>query len=231
MNLERIPGKSILALVTCRHVLFDGEGTVSLRFHARTAPKDLEAQLGKSIQTGHVRHQKIYYGHPDPEVDLAALNISAIVEENPMIYFRTLGLQHCADFSNPRLGPTSEVIFVGYPIGVHDRLNYLPVLRSGRIATIPQVDFEGRPEFLVDAHVFPGSSGSPVFVALDDQYQFAGVLGQSAIRYAELMPLAESVRQGIEDHIGLGVVYKANAVVELLRTIAEAQHQKAGATP
>ena len=57
-----------------------------------------------------------------------------------------------------------DVIFVGYPELAYDQRNNLPVFRRGITATFPWIDYKGKPEFLIDASVFPGSSGSPVFI-------------------------------------------------------------------
>ena len=53
---------------------------------------------------------------------------------------------------------------VGYPIGIWDSTNNMPVFRTGITATHPGIDYEGRTEFMIDAACFPGSSGSPVFL-------------------------------------------------------------------
>jgi hypothetical protein len=53
---------------------------------------------------------------------------------------------------------------VGYPISLWDSVNNLPLLRRGITATHPKIDYRGKPEFLIDAAVFPGSSGSPVYL-------------------------------------------------------------------
>ena len=54
------------------------------------------------------------------------------------------------------------VFMVGYPIGLWDNVHNRPLIRRGITATDPRLDFEGRPEFVVDMASFPGSSGSPV---------------------------------------------------------------------
>ena len=40
----------------------------------------------------------------------------------------------------------------------------MPIFRRGITATHPNLDWNGKPEFLIDAACFPGSSGSPVFL-------------------------------------------------------------------
>lgn len=57
-----------------------------------------------------------------------------------------------------------QIGFLGYPNDLFDRKNYLPIFRSGITATPPDIDYDGKPLFIIDASVFGGSSGSPVFV-------------------------------------------------------------------
>ena len=64
-----------------------------------------------------------------------------------------------------KYGVFQEVKFVGYPIGIWDEKNNLPIMRRGMTATDPAIDYNGRGEFLVNAAVYPGSSGSPVYIA------------------------------------------------------------------
>ena len=52
-----------------------------------------------------------------------------------------------------------------YPNGIWDAKHNLPIIRRGITATHPKLFYNGKPEFLIDAACFPGSSGSPVFLA------------------------------------------------------------------
>ena len=62
------------------------------------------------------------------------------------------------------LSALEEILMIGYPNGIWDATNNMPILRRGITATHPNIDYEGRKEFLIDAACFPGSSGSPVFL-------------------------------------------------------------------
>ena len=57
-----------------------------------------------------------------------------------------------------------EITMVGYPNGIWDQVNNMPIFRRGITATHPNLDWNGKSEFLIDAACFPGSSGSPVFL-------------------------------------------------------------------
>jgi hypothetical protein len=62
------------------------------------------------------------------------------------------------------LSALEEILMIGYPNGIWDATNNMPIFRRGITATHPNIDYEGRKEFLIDAACFPGSSGSPVFL-------------------------------------------------------------------
>ena len=112
------------------------------------------------------RHWKY---HPDPDVDLCAMPIAPILrvaeERKQALFFRTL---------NSKLFPTQqqrqdfdlleEILMIGYPNGIWDASNNMPIFRRGTTATHPNMNYNGKQEFLIDVACFPGSSGSPVFI-------------------------------------------------------------------
>ncbi len=54
---------------------------------------------------------------------------------------------------------------IGYPNGIWDHVHNMPVIRRGITATPVATKWTGKDEFLTDIASFPGSSGSPVFLA------------------------------------------------------------------
>jgi hypothetical protein len=132
------------------------------------------------------------------------------------------------------LDAIEEILFVGYPSGIFDTKNLLPIIRRGTTATPPQVNYEGKPMFLVDASVFPGSSGSPVFIYNSGSYSdkrgnvyvgssrllFLGVIAQVVIREEQgkidfvSIPTAQIPIIKTQQMIDLGVVYKSSTVLE-----------------
>ena len=53
---------------------------------------------------------------------------------------------------------------IGYPDAMADEKHNLPIVRRGITATDFKIDYEGRKEFLIDASIFKGSSGSPIVI-------------------------------------------------------------------
>ena len=106
-------------------------------------------------------------GHPDAEVDVTAISITLAVDktrgQGHNIYYRTISRDIVLTEEQTRdMDAIEEVWMVGYPNGIYDQVNNLPVVRRGITATPYAVDYEAKPQFLIDASVFPGSSGSPV---------------------------------------------------------------------
>lgn len=111
---------------------------------------------------------KYTINHPDPKVDLAALFIGELISQaaeykKPLYYIGISKEMIPSADKLKNLSALEEIIMVGYPIGIWDHVNNMPIFRKGITATHPSLDYQGRKEFLVDAACFPGSSGSPVF--------------------------------------------------------------------
>jgi hypothetical protein len=114
-----------------------------------------------------------WFMHPDPQVDLAIIPMrpleQAARDQGVELYYHVIDSRLAPDAATTRaLDALEEILFVGYPSGVWDQVNLMPILRRGTTATPMALDFEGRAEFLIDAAVYPGSSGSPVFVYQPD---------------------------------------------------------------
>lgn len=63
-----------------------------------------------------------------------------------------------------------ELFMIGYPQGLWDKTNNLPIVRKGITATPIYIDYEGKKQFLLDIAIFHGSSGSPVVLFNNGSY-------------------------------------------------------------
>jgi hypothetical protein len=70
-----------------------------------------------------------------------------------------------------KIRPTSGATLLGYPYGFYDESHFLPVWKTGHVASEPAVDFNDLPTFLVDVSAFPGMSGSPVLAVANGIYE------------------------------------------------------------
>lgn len=213
-------GKSYLFLVSNKHVFIDPDHQISLIFTKQREGDGMEPSLGELSKISQFDFSKGYVEHPDPNVDLACVNMSSFGEPELGLYFR--------HYPHDQLGPDGplpisvgqEVFFIGYPENRFDVTHNLPLLRKGCIASAPNVDFNGEKQFLIDAHVFQGSSGSPVFAAVNGEYKIVGVISQTMIRNSRVQAIPVGTAPGIQQFIGLGITLKVNLVRELLEHAA-----------
>jgi Trypsin-like peptidase domain len=215
--------RNVILLVSNKHVFKDNKYPIDIAFHKRKDDSEYSPALG-NVSGGLQRvDEGSYTAHPDPNVDLACVNVSPIGNPDLGIYYRTLDLSMSALFDESWIKPFTEVCFVGYPDGRYDTVNHLPILRGGKIASIPRTDFNGAKQLIIDGHVHKGSSGSPVF-AMPPPYsgesaKFLGVLTRTMIRGERLQLVSDEIDLGINLTIGLGFVLKAELVKELVEIV------------
>jgi hypothetical protein len=210
------PEKHCILLVSNRHVYGDPNTPIQLVFHQRDDTDPSRPLLGKQVTLADTTFASLFTGHPNEDVDLACINISKIAENQPPIFYKTLSADLMPDFGHDKLLPGNDVWFVGYPANRFDTKNNLPILRRGYIASIPKVAFEGKPQFLIDAQVFPGSSGSPVFSALNGHFKLLGVVAETMIKNEQLQAIPTGNTLAVQQILGLGIVLKSDLLEPLL---------------
>ena len=241
--------KKGMFLITNKHVVeHTGEGQLTFTLADQSSDAS-RPSIGQSTSITLSGDFWNWTGHPSYGIDVAALALSPVIshlEKTGQIpYYRSIhreiipGQDVLEDFD-----AVEEVLFVGYPSGIYDRVNNLPIIRRGTTATHPAIDYEGRPTFLIDASVFQGSSGSPVLIYNNGSWRtrdgrlvhgqrafFLGILGQSYSRkddgslHFEDIPTAVKPIVKTTQMIDLGIVHKAQTVSEtiehLLRKFGE----------
>lgn len=110
-----------------------------------------------------------WISHPDENVDLCVLPIgpalNGFIQAGKHLLTIPLSLELLPTKTLIKdMGCMEEVTMIGYPNGIWDEANNLPIVRRGITATPYRYDYRGEKEFLVDMACYPGSSGSPVFL-------------------------------------------------------------------
>ncbi|MGZ8174138.1 S1 family peptidase [Methylobacter sp.] len=157
----------IPCIVTNKHVVAGAKRGV---FHLTLQGQDGLPNLGEYVAFAFDNFEQMWIGHPDPSIDLAICLIGPILnsakQQGKALHFAPLGNQLIASKELlDSLPSMEEIIMIGYPNGIWDAKHNLPIIRRGITATHPRLTYNGKPEFLIDAACFPGSSGSPVFLA------------------------------------------------------------------
>ncbi|GHU13239.1 hypothetical protein FACS189441_0320 [Betaproteobacteria bacterium] len=113
--------------------------------------------------------EQMWIFHPDSNVDLCILPFNQLVnaakQMGHTLFFRTFVNAYIPDKATiETLDAVEDIMMIGYPNGLWDSVNNMPIVRKGITATDPKLDYNGKKEFLIDAACFPGSSGSPIFI-------------------------------------------------------------------
>lgn len=184
---------SIPMLITNYHVLENATaGFVELHVSEEGNPS-----MEKSVKVQF--DQSIIGGNKLGDLDLIAIPLASTFNE-----FQSKGVSLFFRSVDQNLIPTEEqfnefaaiedVTFIGYPSGLYDDKNKISIVRQGMTATPIWNNFKGEDAFLIDAGVFPGSSGSPVFIynrgtyptkdgiAVGNRLVFVGIISQTILR-------------------------------------------------
>lgn len=161
--------KNVLpTIVTNKHVL---EGAKKVKLMLTRMNQDKERLIGQNemveFEVGKDSRFNISL-HPEG-LDLAMITIGKFLlesEECGKRYFYKPVANDAIPPTNIRsdFSVMENVVMVGYPNSLFDNKNNMPIIRKGISATHPNLDYQGRAEFVVDIACFPGSSGSPVFL-------------------------------------------------------------------
>lgn len=184
--------ESIPLLITNYHVLKDAvAGFVEMHVANNGVPTDksIRVQFDKSVINGNKLGN----------LDLIAVPLAGTFNDFQNrkidIFFRTVDQNMIPSKEQiDRFSAIENITFIGYPSGLYDEKNKISIIRQGITATPIWNNFKGEEVFLIDAGVFPGSSGSPVFIynqgtypikegiALGNRLLFVGVISQTMLR-------------------------------------------------
>lgn len=153
-----------LYLVTSRHVLIDEPSKhypsrVEVELH--TDAENLTQSIGLSVLLYRNGKSVWRQGRDDGgEIDVAVLEIErdALPDGVALGSFTPEHLLGTLD----EVEVGSSVLVVGFPLGFHDGLHHLPVVRQAAIASSFGLRFQGQGFFLTDARTHRGTSGAPV---------------------------------------------------------------------
>jgi S1-C subfamily serine protease len=156
--------ESRLFLVTSRHVVIDAPSRhfpnrIEIELHID--PKNLTRSIGLSVPL-YLGDKSLWRQGNDAggEIDVAAIELerAALPQSVALRCFTPAHLQR----SLQEVEVGASLLIVGFPLGFHDALHHLPVVRHAVIASSFGLRFQGLGYFLTDARTHRGTSGAPV---------------------------------------------------------------------
>ncbi len=153
-----------LFLVTSRHVVIDED---TQHFPDRL---EIELHLDASNLTRSTGFSMLLYNEGEAvwrqgedsggDIDVAVIELdrAALPDESVIRAFSPAHLSN--NFAD--VHPGESLLVVGFPLGFHDALHHLPVLRHAVIASPYGIRFQGNGYFLTDARTHRGTSGAAV---------------------------------------------------------------------
>lgn len=181
-----VPKRYNTFLVTNKHVI-QNQQLIFIKFNSLlgNATTDYPYQLHNGIN-------QTWVGHPDPNVDVAAMPIDPnfLNGENARFSFFELDVHSANSTTLLNLGASEgDFLYVlGFPMGIVTNQNNCVIARSGIIARIRDVLAGASSTFLIDANIYPGNSGGPVINKPEVTY----INGTNSLSNAHLIGMVKS---------------------------------------
>lgn len=173
--------------------------------------------------------------HTDSEVDVAILRVDDLLRErmkpgNLYMTLSSVSEEDLPENKNISAEVADDVVIIGYPKGFYDEKNIFPIVKSGIIATRWGMNFNDMPVFLIDAKLFPGSSGSivvtkpissivaegPMKDERETQFAFLGIYSGEPFRQQEPIDL-DDITIIRKDSFNVGTVWYGKLVVDIVK--------------
>lgn len=157
-----------LFLVTSRHVVVDEASDHhpdQLRIELHTDADSLAQTVGFTIPL-YRAGKSIWRQGRDAAgaIDVAVIEIDRSAVDDGIVYAAFTPSHLYRPATKIEIG--APLLVVGYPLGFHDTLYHMPVVRQAIVASPFGLRFQGEGFFLTDARTHRGSSGAPVVMRL-----------------------------------------------------------------
>lgn len=206
-----------LYLVTSRHVVFDGPSKhnpdrIEIELHVD------EANLTQSTAFSILLYREgkgIWRQGSDSggEIDVAVIEIDRHALSDSVVLRAFAPENLPASLQEVRIG--SALLIVGFPLGFHDTLHHLPVVRHAVIASSVAMRFQGQGLFLTDARTHRGTSGAAVVMRAPES-----AIGTSELPWKLLGVHSASLDmqtrdQQLDESLGLNCAWHASILLTL----------------
>lgn len=231
-------------LITNKHVVFGKQNSERLNppfppaidFYLRKKIKNSNYPRWDTIRIESSDLRLLTKMHKDSLTDVVAIDVTKFVlnrlSKGDSLYY--YGAVSEINFPIPGLTVNlngiaveagHEVLSVGYPKNFYDKLNLFPTIKSGVIASKWKTNYNGNPYFLIDAKLFPGSSGSIVitkpgsFGGKEGDFEFFQFLGvYSGNPFLDQKPIEfEDMTIIRRETYNIGIVWYYDLIEEIIK--------------
>ena len=210
-----------LFLVTSRHVVFDEPtkhfpNRIEMELHGDAS--NLTRSVSLSVLLYQDGKSVWRQGKDDAgEIDVAVIELDRAVlgAGVELVCFTPAHLQRSLD----EVEVGSSVLVVGFPLGFHDTLHHLPVVRQAAIASSFGLRFQGQGYFLTDARTHRGTSGAPVVLRSAE----AGKLPWKLLGVHSSRMDMDSRDQEQDESLGLNCAWYADILLTLTDPVPAAK--------
>ncbi|MDH4652077.1 serine protease [Pseudomonas sp. JS3066] len=167
-----------LFLVTSRHVVLDAPSRHfpdRLEIELHTDLHNMAQSCGFSVPLYRDRESLWRQGRDTAGgVDVALIEIERSALPAATVY-HAFTPRHLQLPGEP-IEVGTALLVVGFPLGFHDSLHHMPVVRHAIVASSFGLRFQGQGYFLTDARTHRGTSGAPVVMRAPEECQDLGGL-------------------------------------------------------
>jgi S1-C subfamily serine protease len=206
-----------LFLVTSRHVVFDeasGHFPDRIEIELHTDVDNMAESTWFSIPLYRDGKGTWRQGiDAAGSVDVAVIEIEREKLPATTVYraFTPQHLEHTLD----QVAVGTSLLIVGFPLGFHDTLHHMPVVRHAVVASSFGLRFQGEGYFLTDARTHRGTSGAPVVMRSSGQDPQHGDLPWTLLGVHSAVLDVGTRDLGVDEALGLNCAWYADILLTL----------------
>ena len=208
--------KQKLFLVTSRHVLFDEPSKhfpdrIEIEIHSDENNLAESISFSIPLYTANIANWRQGTDIAG-EIDVAAIEINCLKLSKNLVYV-PFTPDHLLNIDD-EIGIGSAMLIVGFPMGFHDSLHHLPIVRHAINASSLEFRFKGSGYFLTDARTHRGISGAAVVTA---SKKAAGPLPWKLVGIHSARLDVGNRELGIDEALGLNCAWFADILLTLTK--------------
>ena len=206
--------------VTAKHMIED-EAEIYIRMNTEKGLLFQEVELTKN--------QPLY--HENPAIDIAIIPLKP--RKGAKYFMINAGMLIDNEFVE-KVGVIEgdDVFFIGLLPQFFGKLKNTPVVRTGKVALVTDELFEDEDGealyFYIEAHCFPGNSGSPVFMRMasmdangnisyaGNQVLLLGVMCGYLNQYREIRKGAKISKFNFDENVHIAMVSPAHGILDII---------------